>query len=142
MADSNRKQILENLKTTLETISELQTVEIRDSSILDLDIKPLPGAFIYSGAEVKLLGAGNRSSIIGCENWEWSISVAVWARDTDMEDLLQTIHTAVYANRTLTSACIDCERMGVDMLMIDAEESLKAMIIDYKILYRHTAGLP
>jgi len=135
---SSRNNILTNLQSTLEGISSIKTVIIKKSSMTDLDVISLPAIFIYIGPEEKVF---DQRAIIGYETWDWKITLAVYARDTDMEELLKDIHDVLFASRTLTNTCIDIIRQSADELMVDVEDSLKILILDYSVLYRHTIGV-
>lgn len=135
---TKRQDILEQLKSMIETVYEVKYVEINRMTVLDLDTVPMPCVFIYSGREVR---ATDDESVIGFENWDWNIVVEVWANDMDLEDLLGKIHAAIYEDYTLGNLASYILRTGVDMLVVDPEKLLKAMLIDYQVKYRHQIGV-
>jgi hypothetical protein len=132
---TTRQNILSQIETDLNTISSLKKVMLNQSSVLDLETVPLPCAFIYSGPETRVDG------VIGYENWSWKIYIEVWARDTEMEDLLNDIHTKMFTDERLGTYADKSFRTGVDLLFLDPERSLQDMIIEYEILFKHVKGI-
>lgn len=143
MADSKRQTILAAVKTILEGITSggvrtIPHVEISKIPPVDLETVALPCCFIYSDRETKYLEGDN--AVIGSETWEWYIMLEVWALDKEMETLLSSIHSAMYANYEFTNTAEWSERMGVDFYTVDVEQRLEAMIIPYRVIYRHQLG--
>ena len=137
---TKRQYILNKIKTVIQGISNFKTVEVGSAKILTTDIEtsPLPACFIYSDKETKYLEGEN--AVIGKETWEWYVVLLVRAIDADLEDLLDLIHTEMYANYKLGNYAEWSERMGVDFLTIDPTKQIEDMIIPYRIIYRHTLG--
>lgn len=140
---TTRQEILAEVQTTLENILDTSDVQvfkyIGDSkSPIELDTIPLPAIFFYSDKEIRI--ENDDRAAIGKENWEWYITLEVWAQDKDMEELLSFIHTAMYTNYTLGHHAEWCERVGVDFFTIDPTAQLQAMVVPYKIIYRHVLG--
>jgi hypothetical protein len=140
---SKRQSILDEVKRTIENIVDANNDAIFKyvgtiKSPLQLDTIPLPSVFYYSDKEVRL--ENDDRSVIGKENWEWYVTLEVWAQDKDMEKLLEWIHEAMYANYRLGNYAEWSERMGVDFFVIDPTEQLQAMVIPYKVIYRHDLG--
>ena len=138
MSDSTRQNILNQIVTTLESLSALKYVEQKKISPVDLETVPFPCAFVFSGAERKL---NDDRAVIGDENWSWRIVIEVWAKDTDMESLLKEIHDLMWINRSLNGYAALLDRVGVDFLVVDVEQSIEAMLIDFDVLYRHKCGV-
>lgn len=138
-----RQEILAEIKTTLENIVDSSYNQVfkfvgDTKSPINLDTVPLPAIFYYSGREIRI--ETDDRAVIGKENWEWYITLEVWAQDMDMEELLEYIHEALYANYVLGNHAEWCERMGVDFFTIDPNEQLQAMVIPYRVIYRHNLG--
>lgn len=135
---TTRVNILERIKTDLTAVSGVQYVDLLQPSPVDLDTIDMPAIFIYTGPEVRL--SDNRA-VIGYESWQWNVVLEVWTRDTDMEALLGKIHAAMFADEEIGNFAVTSYRTGVDMQIIDPEQSLQAMIIEYEIIYRHIRGV-
>lgn len=138
MADSTRQNILSQIVTTLNTLVSIQHVELKHVSPVDLDTTPLPCAFVFGGADRKL---NDERAAIGYENWLWRIVIEVWVKDVDPEDILKEIHDVMWADRDIGGYAITSDRVGVDLLVVDVEQSIEAMLIDYDVLYRHVKGV-
>jgi hypothetical protein len=83
------------------------------------------------------------------EQWEWTIIFEVWAKDEDMEHLLGLLHTVMAKNNSdgglicsTLMGVIDVMRMSSDMLVVDPDRSLLAMVVTFSVLYRHSYGQP
>ena len=137
MANSVRQNILSEIVTILETLVTLKHVELKHVSPVDLDTVSLPCAFVFGGADKKL---NDERALIGCENWLWRIVIEVWVKDVDPEDILKEIHDVMWTNRDIGGYAITSDRVGVDLLVVDVEQSIEALLIDYDILYRHERG--
>ena len=79
-------------------------------------------------------------SVIGYENWEWTVLIEVWGKEQDMEALLKLVHDALFANEQISGHAVTSYRTGVDMLVLDPDRHMEAMLIQYTIVYRHTRG--
>jgi hypothetical protein len=141
MADTNRQKILGFIETSLLSLtSVIKTVEKNRANPVDIDTTPMPSAFIYSGRESRHEG---REAVIGYENWEWDIHIEVWARDTDMEVLLQTIHNTIFSlnkDSDFRVVCEEIKRTSADVYTVDPDNSLQALLIDFWTFYRHKIG--
>lgn len=144
MANTTRQNILNSIKTTLEAIvdgdsvARFKNVTLGRIPSISLDTTPLPCIIVYTEREERI--QEGEEAVIGKESWDWTVILEVWAYDKDSEDVLNWIHTAMYANYKFDNYAIYSERMGVDFLTIDAENRLDAMLIPYRIVYRHTLG--
>jgi hypothetical protein len=140
---TTRQEILAEIQTTLENIVNSNGDRVfkfvgDTRSPINLETVPLPSVFFYSGRETRI--TDGIEAVIGKENWEWVITLEVWAQDNDMEILLEYIHEAMYANYRLGNHAEWSERMGVDFFTIDPAQQLQAMIIAYRAIYRHDLG--
>lgn len=141
---TTRQEILAEIKSTLEDIVDGNGDKVFKSvgdtrSPIELETVPLPSAFFYSGRETRI--NEGVEAVIGKENWEWIVTLEIWAQDLDMEELLEYIHEAMYANNTLGNHAEWSERMGVDFFTIDPAQQLQAMVIAYRVIYRHDLGI-
>jgi len=134
---SKRADILAHLKTTLEGVSGMEEVQVNRTIPVDVETAVFPCAFIYSGPEMRLTDG---RSVIGYENWEWTVLIEVWGKEQDMEALLKLVHDALFANEQISGHAVTSYRTGVDMLVLDSDRHMEAMLIQYTILYRHTRG--
>ena len=137
---TTRQNILDHIKTILETIVSIKSVEINKTSVVDIESIAFPCAFIFSDRETKL---GDNRSVIGYENWEWIINIEVWSDErNDQETLLGEIHTAMAADYTIGALAATSDRIGASLFVLDPTRSLSSMVLDYSIIYRHTVGIP
>jgi len=134
---TKREQILDYVKTQLEAVSGINEVTINQVNPVDLETVKLPCIFIYFGRETRL-AAGQ--GVIGYETWELELNLEVWGMNEDMEDLLGKIHTKMHSVETMGGLLKTSYRTGVDMLVIDPEQALQAMSIDYLLIYQHIKG--
>jgi hypothetical protein len=136
---TTRQHILEEIYNALTTITDIKYLEIERSTPLEIDSIPFPAVFIYSGPEMRV--EDNRG-VIGYETYEWNISIECWGTNVDMEDLLGQIHTVMFINNEFHDYACYSYRMGVSHLVVDPDQSLRAMILEYVVLYRHVQGVP
>lgn len=136
---SKRESILSEIKATLEDISIIRYVEVDRMLQPDLDVVPLPCAFIYPSAETRI-----QTATIGQETWEWEIILEVWSNvsEVSLELLLDSIHTQMFANERLGGYADYSYRVNSDFYYIDPEKELKGMIITYLVRYYHPKGTP
>jgi hypothetical protein len=138
MANSTRQEILNEWITILGTLSTLKHVELKKITPVDLETVVFPCAFLFGGAEQKL---NDGRAVIGYENWLWRVTLEVWGKDQDMEALLKEIHDLMWTNRSIGGHAVTSERVGVDFLVVDVEQSVEAGLIDFDVIYRHTKGV-
>jgi len=139
VGQSKRQLILDYIKTRLSGLSALKHVELNRVTPVDLETTPYPCVFVYSGTEVRLT---DDRAVIGQENWQWNITLEVWAKDdTDLEDLLRVIHEEMYNHYTLDGNAVYSVRIGSDMFTVDPSRYLKGMTVDYMVIYRHEKGI-
>ena len=137
---TTRVNILNRIESDLKALSDLQEVLlVRKPIVFDLDNVKQPAAIIYPGPDRKIKTGGD--AVIGKENWLWTIFIEVWAIDTDMEDLLSVIHSALFNDFRLGGFAETSEREAVTMWVIDPEESQQAMLLEFSVLYRHERGI-
>ena len=134
---SKRTDILAHLKTTLEGVSGIEEVQINRTIPVDIETAVFPCVFLYSGIETRLM---DNRAVIGYENWEWTVLIEVWGKDEDMEALLKLVHDALFADEQIGGHAVTSYRTGVDMLVLDPDRHMEAMLIQYTIIYRHTRG--
>lgn len=143
MANTKRQNILAAIKTIVEGITSggsrvFPYVDINKIPPTELETVPFPACFIYSDREMKYTEGEN--AVIGSETWEWYIMLEVWALDKDMETLLSDLHTAMYANYDFDENAEWSERMGIDFYTVDPEMRLEAMVLPFRVVYRHNLG--
>ena len=133
---TKRRTILNVIKTVLEGVSVLKKVMlVVDEHRPDVETAPMPFALIHSGGETRV-----PDGIIGSETWKWECTIEIWARSTDMEALLGTIHAAMFANYRFDANAHNSYRTGAEIVPIPGDDAVQVMLIDYSITYRHTLG--
>lgn len=137
---TKREQILAQIKTTLQTVTSLQSVEINKTSMVDIETIAFPCAFIFSDQETKI---EDDRSVIMYENWEWLINIEVWSDErNDQEVLLGAIHTAMAADHQIGGLAVESDRIGSSLFVLDPTRSISSMVIDYRVVFRHRNGTP
>lgn len=133
---TTRQNILANIVTELQEISQLKYVTAEEVVITDLDTVPMPCAFVISGAETRL-----DEGTIGYETWHWAINVEVWAR-SDLEVLLGLIHTKLYEQPLRGGYALNTVRIGSDIFTVESDEQMNGLMLNFQIHYRHSWGNP
>ncbi len=137
---TKRQQIFAQIKTTLESVSSIKSVEVNKTSVIDIETVAFPCAFIFFDRETKLR---DDRSVIGYENWEMLVNIEVWSDErNDQEDLLGAIHTAMAADHQIGGLAATSHREGASLFVLDPTRSISSMILDYSIIYRHKNGIP
>jgi len=136
---SVRQLILADIKTTLEAIPDIQSVEVNRANPVDISQTPLPACFIDSGIETI---APDNEQVGGFESWNWEVIIQCWAIDTDMEDLLSLIHIEMHKDNTRSGNAIDTRRTESDILDLQPDTSLLGLVMPFEIKYRHVFGIP
>ena len=140
MADTTRQSILAGIKVILDGVEGISYTEINKVSPVDLETISYPCAFIYPDVETKL---SDSRAVIGYENWEWMISIEVWAgKDTNLETLLGEIHTAMVNDYRIGGNAVTSDRIGSEFFLVDPVREIQSMILSYSIIYRHRKGVP
>lgn len=137
---STKRQLIQDYVVSIleDNVEDIKQAEWNRLTAIDVETAALPAAFVYGGKEQKIL-VGEEAPI-GWETWRWPITIEVWAQDTDMETLLGNIHEQMHSGQTMGGKAVRSERMGVEHLVIDPEQRLQAMLIEYEIIYRHVRG--
>jgi hypothetical protein len=120
-----------------ETIFDSDSVKLSKQPPVNLSTATFPQCFIYSGPETRLL---DERAVIGKESWEWLVFLEVWGSDNVLEDLLNAIHSAMFADYKFTNTVEYSERIGVDFQTVDPTMQLESMVIPYRIIYRNAKG--
>jgi len=131
-----RQNIISNIVTVLQEISQLKSVTAEEIVITDLDTVPMPCAFVVVSSESRV-----ETGTIGYESWDWSINVEVWAR-TDLEVLLELIHKKLYEDPLRGGYATNTHRIGSDIFTIESDKQLNGLMINFQIHYRHPWGNP
>lgn len=140
MISTKRTQILAHIKSILETVQSLRSVDINKTSVIDLETVAFPCAFIFSDRETKV---GDDRGVIGYENWEWLLSIEVWSDErSNQEEILGEIHAAMASDYTFGGLVPTSDRTGSSFFVLDPTRSISSMVIDYSVLYRHKKGDP
>jgi hypothetical protein len=132
---TKRQLILNNIKDVLEGIPQVKTVLLNKLIVPDLGTYSTPICFIFSGEEQK------QWNVINYESWTWPVYVEAYAIDTDMEELLGLIHNAMAQDDTRGGNALKCERVNCSApMLVEPDNSLAAMLIQFGIEYRHVEG--
>jgi len=131
---TNRQNILGRIEDDLQALSTIKKVENNKSGIFDIETVPLPCAFIYPGPETRVNG------VIGYESWIWKIYIEIWAKDKDMETLLEDVHEKLFSDERLGGYADRSYRTGADIMFVDPERSLEDLIIEYTVEHKHLKG--
>lgn len=133
-----RQNILSNIKTTLEAITDFKKVELNRVTPLDLDIVPLPIVFIFSGNEDK-----SNETVIGSKAVakDWEINIELFARDTDMEGLIGKVELEMMKDFRRNGNAETTERTGIEIHVLEPDKSLIGVLMRYNVLYRHQFGI-
>ncbi len=135
---SVRADILSDIDTVLKAMTEFidASVITGKAEQVDLESVTLPVAFVLQGPERK------PSQAMGLETWEWTITVEVWCKDSDVETLYAAVHQALMVDIYRGGHALNFYRDGGDVLSVDPGRSLSAFQQTYQILYRHPFGTP
>lgn len=138
---SKRQDILDELQTVLETVNSLSSVIVKKPVFQDLDTVAMPVAFIYSGPSRLAIP---EYQTIGYETFEWIVNIEIYGyEDLDLEDMLSSVHTTLFANNTLNDYAILSQITSTDMYdAMSSDRSFQGLIIEYNILYHHVQGQP
>jgi hypothetical protein len=135
---TKREQILEVIKTIFEGTRLFKTVKIENFDLIDLQKTALPVAYIYKGKEVR--ADDSDRGTIGFETWDWTVVIEIWAKDGDLEDFLDTIHTAMFANYRFNGLARYSYRTSAEPFMVETSMMVHGMSITYQVLYEHPQG--
>lgn len=146
MPNTIRRQIIENMVTTLDALPLLKgQTEVNAPDALDLDTAALPKAFIDSGYEEE----NQEEHELGSEAWKWQPVVSVYFRiagdkwNYDAEDVAGEIHKALTADRSRGGLADECKRTSLDVVEIQTEYGLlQAIVSIWEIDYTHVQGDP
>lgn len=138
---TKREQILDRVKTTLETVSTINTVEVNKMTMVDMNTIALPSAFIFPSSEERVQ-QGEDNAVIGRETWDLNIVIEVWTKSTTVETLLGEIHTAMYADRYLNNLADWSWRTGSELFVVDISKELWGISLSYTIRFSHPQGTP
>lgn len=131
-----RENIWADIEQALKGISDIKTVEMHKSSLIDLDKISLPAAFVYLDSDKG--EEGNKY-----EQWTLGILVEVWAKNDKLEDLLGKAHQAMYQDRTRDGWAEATVRTGSSVFRdITPDRSIGAVWVNFEVTYRHLVGDP
>jgi hypothetical protein len=142
---TTRQAILDTLKELVEAVVDdssnyiFKQVEVTKTVPPDIETIQLPACFIYSDREYRL--ENEERATIGSENWEWYVTLEVWAAYEDLETILKFVHTKIYDNYTLGNYASWASRVAVDFLTVDPTKDIESMAISYRLVYRHKLGV-
>lgn len=138
---SKRQDILDNIQTTLENITEIKTVMMHQPYAVDIETIVLPAALVWTISESE---SGATSGLVGKETWDWIIGIEVWfkADDSDSETLLKVVNDAMYTDGQRGGCAIDTKRIAIDHFEVynDRDNNIKGFSITFRILYYHSYG--
>jgi hypothetical protein len=139
---SKRQDILNNIQTTLEAVSSLNTVIMYQPTSVSLDTIYLPCAFVFTLSESE---SGLTSGLVGQETWEWILGIEVWFKNetTNEETILKAVNDALYVDGQRGGCAVDTKRISIDHFEVnnDRENSIKGFAMTIRILYYHSYGV-
>lgn len=135
-----RQTILGHYKTALETLitsTDLKTVIVNKIDSRDLKDNKLPGAFVFSGAEIRSDFRYKQ------EHWEWDIVVQVWAKNVDddeMEVLLDKVNSALYTRYRTEEFVDNFYRVTAELWVTSSDKSFQGWNLIFKNFYHTDKG--
>jgi len=129
-----RNRILQLIANAVKSIPYIKTVEVDRINAVDITKTSLPAIFIYGGNDKSI------DDVIGMETWDWEISVEVWAKGKDMEDILADIHKKLHAINGKTGEINTITRTSSEMFVVDPTKLIKGMLLKYSVIYRNPLG--
>ena len=137
MADTIRKLILENIKTTLESIKSIRKVALHEFGIIDLETYPMPAAFIYPDSDDEVEEESR------WEVWTMPVVIEIYGRNIEVEKFIGDIHKEMLTDETRGGYAERTDRLGgTDIIIVDPARSLGGLSMRFEITYRHKAGDP
>ena len=137
MADTIRKLILENIKTTLEGISSIRKVALHEFSIIDPETYAWPAAFIYPDSDDEVEEESR------WEKWIMPVVIEVYGQNLNAEDFIGKIHKEMLTDEKRGGYAEGTDRLGgTDVFVYDPAQSFGGLSMRFEITYRHKAGDP
>ena len=141
---TKRQNILNTIQEIIRAVTigtalvfNSESVKIGAQPPNNLETASYPQCFIYSSRETRIT---EEQAVIGMETWEWVVFLEIWGSDDVLEDILNAIHSAMYANYKFDDIAEYSERIGIDFQTIDPTQQIESMVIPYRIIYRNING--
>ena len=134
---SIRKDILASFEEDLNEIPELEEVEVNEVSPADLDDKPFPCSFVFSGPSVKV-----QRACIGFETWDWSVVVETWVQEDDVEEWIERLHAKLCEDYTRDGNSTESYLIDTDIITLNATKELQSIVLIWRVRYSHKVGEP
>lgn len=131
------QEIIRSVTINGETVFEEYSVKLDKNPPTDLATASFPQCFIYSGSETRFL---DERAVIGKERWEWIVVLEIWGNDSVLEDILNAVHAAMFADNKFDNVADYSERIGVDFQTVDPTMQLESMVLPYRVIYKHAQG--
>lgn len=146
MADTIKQKILDNIKAALDAVVILNgNALINNPDELDLEIAPLPQAFIDSNTEDE----SPEERDTGHEAFVWRPAVSVYfrvqdpANNREPEKFLGAIHAALTQDRSRGGYADETKRLTADIIDLDAHSGLvQGVFTLWEISYTHIQNDP
>lgn len=136
---STRVRILDAIEKNMEDTSSIKDVFVNKVSPVDLDIAAFPAAFIYSDSEELVL---DERATMGFDTWEWQIVIEIWTNQyAVLDEILVDVHNSMFENYRLDGNAMNSYRTSLSEVIIDPAKEIKAMVLNYSVLYQHKYGL-
>lgn len=139
---SKRQDILDNIETTLNGITEINTVIMHQPYQVDIETIYLPSVSVWTLSESESALTGG---LVGKETWDWVIGVEVWFyKDTTNEEtLLKNVNDAMYVDPQRAGCAIDTQRIAIDHFEVynDRDTNIKGFSITFRVTYFHDRGV-
>lgn len=134
---SVRSDILDSFKEDLDEIPELEEVEINEVAPADLDDKPFPCSFVFSGPSVKV-----QRACIGFETWDWSVVVETWIQEDDPEEWIERLHKKLAEDYTRGGNSTESYLIDTDIITLNPTKELQSVVLIWRVRYSHKVGQP
>lgn len=134
---SKRQDILESFAATLREIAEIDEVVINKVCPSDIDVRPLPCAFVFSGPSSKI-----ERAVIGFETWDWDVVTEVWLMEEDIEEWIARVHEALSVDYTRNGNSDESYLIDTDTVVLNPTKDLQSIILIWRVRYDHKFGEP
>lgn len=144
---TSRQKILARFETLLGSITgtyKFSYIEVNKMTPVDIKKHSFPMGFIYSGGEQL------DTDEYGSEHKNWEITLEMWDKETDMEDLLPAVNTVIWADYltanedpvsgSLEDLVSSMRRVDTDTYVIDPTKNINGLSITYRIVHSPDLG--
>lgn len=135
---SVRQRVMEQLRLTIENISEIKSAEIQRGTVINLAQVKYPSVFIDVVSQTRNEAANTNKH----EGWDMQISCSLFTKPENAETNIANIHKGVLANSQMGGLAIDTNLQSIISLEIENDNSLKIEQMLFNITFRNEQGEP